>query len=154
MKEELLKFKKDIKGTYLYLFISGIFSFSIFTLFFILTYILKYDVLDLDKFSNTLFLFVVPLCIISSLFMFLFSCLGYKNFKKELTYESFYDLRYKFTLCIIILSFIEYSFLGKNIILLIILFMINGVSIYDMFFSETVGMINYFRDIEDNKDKK
>lgn len=149
MKEELLKFKKDIKGTYLYLFISGIFSFSVFTLFFILTYVLEYSVLDLDKFSNTLFLFIVPLCIISSLFMFLFSYLGYKNFKKELTYESFYDLRYKFTLCIIILSFIEYSFLGKNIILLIVLFVINCVSIYDMFFSETVEKIRYLNDLDE-----
>ena len=154
MKDELLKFKKDIKGPYLYIFISGLIIFSIFILAFVLYFVFNYEIIPFNEFEGTIFVIMSPFYMIGSFFIILISYLGYRNFGKKLDYESFYDLRYKFTISLVLLGFFQYSFFGKYIVLLIVLYIIDIVILYDMFFSENVRAINYFQDIENNKDKK
>ena len=81
----------------------------------------------------------------------LLSYLGYRSLNKNMDYESFYDLRYKFTICILMLGFIQFLFLDDFIVLLVVFYILNLFILYEMFFSKTIVAINYYNDLENSK---
>lgn len=148
MKNALLKFRRNMKGIYLYFLIS---SLVIMIGLLIINAIYFSTIIDsLEMFAD---LFSSWISIILSFFIFLLNILGYKGFIKKMDYESFYDLRYKFCICVVLLGYIQFLLLGNFIVILILFYLINLYIIYEMFFSKTVYEINYYKDL-DNKDKK
>ena len=150
MVEELKKFKRNIKGSYLYLFISGLFWV---VGLIILNIIYPYNpyIIPLDKFSSIVILFSSWIAIFLGGMISLLSYLGYRSLNKNMDYESFYDLRYKFTICILMLGFIQFLFLDDFIVLLVVFYILNLFILYEMFFSKTIVAINYYNDLENSK---
>ena len=119
MKDELKKFKRNIRGSYLYLFISGLFLVIGFV-FLNIIYTFYPNIIPLDNISSLVILFCSWIAIFLGGMISLLSYLGYRSLDKNMDYESFYDLRYKFSICILMFGFIQFLFLDDFVVLLII----------------------------------
>lgn len=147
LRDVLLKFKKKIKGMYLYLLLSSFLG-SLILLIFNFCYLCS------DKGFIIEDLFLIWIAIILCVFIFIFSFFGYKNFIKNVSYNSFFELRYKFIINILMLGFVQFLFLNNYIIILVVLYLINLYFVYVLFFSKIIYEIEYYNDLEKNNKEK